>query len=103
MNVRAVLFQRNTTPLQVREAEGRRLEAYAAVQGLHHVSTYVASGQPNGLTIDMLIDHCLAREQAAHLILASLDLLWMGMGLQDVLERLEEADTIIHVVPPEAT
>lgn len=50
----------------------------------------------------MLIDHCLAREQAGHLILSNLDLLWIGIGLQDVLERLEKADTIVHVVPPQA-
>lgn len=67
------------------------------------VATYAASGQPNLLTIDMLVDHCIAREQAGHLVLSSLDLLWTGAGLQDVLERLEKADTIVHVVPSEMT
>lgn len=103
MNDRAVIFQRNIASLQAREAEEARLGIYADAQGLRLVSTYVASGPPNRLTIDMLIGHFLARELAGHLILASLDLLWTGAGLQDVLERLGKADTIVHVVPSETT
>ncbi|WP_137787826.1 hypothetical protein [Sphingomonas sp. 3P27F8] len=103
MNDRAAIFQRNTTPLWAREAEETRLCLYAKGLNLKVVSTYVASGQPNLLTIEMLVGHCITREQAGHLVLSSLDLLWVGAGLQDVLERLEKADTIVHVVPSETT
>jgi hypothetical protein len=101
MNGRAVIFQRDTLPLQLRGPEERYLEAYARARGLRRVSTYVASGQQYFLTIDVLIDHCLLREQAGHLILSDLSLLWTGEGLQDVLDRLKKADTILHVVPSE--
>ena len=103
MNDQAVLFQRNTKPVRLKEAEESRLLMYAKTQGLQVVATYIASGQSNLLTIDMLVDHCIAREQPGHLVLSSLDLLWTGAGLQDVLERLEKADTIVHVVPSEKT
>lgn len=100
MNGRAVIFQRDTTPLAVRESEERFLADYAHARGLRLVSIYVALGQPHFLTIDMLID-CLTREQAGHLVLSDPGLLWTGEGLQDVLDRLKKADTIVHVVPSE--
>ncbi len=103
MNNRAIIFQRSSVyRLTEREAESQRLSAYAARNGLMLVSIYVASGKPNMLTIDMLVDHCMAWAQPGHVIVADLDHLWIGDGLGIVIERLASAGAIVHPVRQDA-
>jgi hypothetical protein len=103
MNERAIIFQRNSVPEAPRQEEFARLQSYADQHGFHVMSLYVASGEPNILTINMLIDHSLAWSQAGHIILSTLDHLWKGEGLEEILSRLEFAGAVVHVVPREVT
>lgn len=62
MNDTAIIFQRSSIgTAQEREAEAARLERYAASRDLKVTALYTASGEPDMLTIDMLINHCMAR------------------------------------------
>jgi hypothetical protein len=103
MNNIAIIFQRDSVPELARQEEFARLQSYAEQHEFHVMSLYVASGEPNVLTINMLIDHSLAWSLAGHIILSRLDHLWKGEGLEDVLSRLKFAGAVVHVVPREVT
>ncbi|THG36803.1 hypothetical protein [Sphingomonas olei] len=102
MNDIAVIFQRSSiATAKEREAEAARLERYAASRNLKVVSVYVASGEPNMLTIDMLINHCMAREKPGHVIVTALSRLWDGDNPATIISMVERAGAIVHVVPEE--
>lgn len=99
----AIIFQRSSVgSLQDREEEAARLTDYADRHGLRVVSIYVASGEPNILTIDMLINHCMAREKPGHVLLTAVSCLWIGDDTPEIIAMVEAAGAIVHV-PLEAT
>lgn len=103
MNNIAIIFQRSSVGIpQDREEEAARLTDYADRNSLKVVSIYVASGEPNMLTIDMLINGCMAREKPGHVLLAALSRLWIGDDTPEIIAMVEAAGAIVHVVPPEA-
>jgi len=103
MNNIAIIFQRSSVgSLQERQQEAARLNKYADQNGLRTVSIYEASGEPNMLTIDMLINHCMAREKPGHVLLTALSRLWIGDDTPEIIAMVEGAGAIVHVVPPEA-
>lgn len=104
MNNVAIIFQRSSVGSQQdREEEAARLNAYADENCLKVASIYVASGEPNMLTIDMLINHCMAREKPGHVLVAALSRFWVGDGTADVVAMVEAAGAVVHVVPAEAS
>lgn len=103
MNNKAIIFQRQSVGTAAeRKAELVRLQRYASTLSLAVMSNYVASGTPNMLTINMLIDVTLAWSQAGHVIVSDLDLLWKGEGLKEAITSLANAGAIVHVLPSRA-
>lgn len=104
MNSMAIIFQRGSVGTSAdREEEAARLNTYAEQNDLTVVAAYVASGEPNMLTVDMLINHCMAREKPGHVLVAELSRIWVGEGTARVVAMVGSAGAIVHVVPPEAT
>lgn len=104
MNNRAIIFQRSSIGSAVdQENEQVRLESYANQKGLKVWSTYVASGEPNLLTVQMLIDHCMAWAKPGHILVSDLSRIWIGSGINDIIASLDYAGAIVHVVPSEVT
>jgi hypothetical protein len=103
MNNIAIIFQRSSVGSpQERQQEAARLSDSADRKGWQVVSIYEASGEPNILTIDMLINHCIAREKPEHVLLTALSRLWIGDDMPEIIAMVEAAGAIVHVVPPEA-
>lgn len=92
MNYIANIFQRSScgSP-QERQQEAARLTDYADRNGLRVVSIYLATGEPNMLTIDMLINGCMAREKCGHVLLAALSRLWIGDDTPEAIGMVEAA------------
>lgn len=80
-------------------AETARLERYAAGRNLRVVSVYVASGEAHMLTIDMLINHCMAREKPGHVILTAVGRLGNRDNPATIIGMVGRARAIVHIVP----
>lgn len=104
MNNLAIIFQRSSVgSLSDRAEEAAKLTAYASRNNLRVASIYVASGEPNMLTVDMLINHCMDREKPGHVLVTALSRLWAGEDAASVIAMVESAGAIVHVLPPEVT